>query len=81
MADKSIYEVKELIGEGALQTIVDNYPGVRFYVPKKKIYFPDQASKEEYIKNLFFSSAWKIEKIADEVGLSVDRIKQIVYQR
>lgn len=81
MSDKSIYEVKEVIGKDALQTILDTYPGMRFYVPKKKTYFPTQEAKETFIRNLFYDSAWDFKRIADEVGLSVDRVKQIVYKK
>lgn len=77
----SIYEVKELIGEEAVQKMIEAYAGKIIYIKKKRNDFPDDETRNQYIKNSFFITAKKPEHIADEVGLSVDRVKKIICQR
>ena len=77
----SIQKVKELIGDEAVQVMIDNFAGMLLYIPKKGIDFLDQEAKELYIRNLFFESGRSIEYIADKVDLSIDRVRKIINKR
>ncbi len=77
----SVAEVKELIGEEAVQKMLDAFPGKLIYLPKKPLAFTSQKEKEIYITNCFYSAGMSKEEIAAAVGLSVDRISKIIYKR
>ena len=76
----SIQQIKEVIGEENLQKLVDHFPGKLIYIPKKGIQFPDQASRNNYIRDQYFSGM-DIEFIAEQVGLSKDRTRKIANKR
>lgn len=75
-----MYELAQVIGEDMAQEAIDAFAGRPCYFSKKQtaLQFPDQDSKEEYIKNLFFKSGRSVEYIADRIGLSVDRTRKII---
>jgi len=82
--DINLKAVISEIGEDAtLQLLKEKYPGYRVYIDKKQnvIEFPDQESKERYIKNLAFSSAWSPQRIADHMELSAEYIYKIINKR
>lgn len=76
-----IHELKDSLGDEAVNIMMDKYPGMLLYIPKKGIEFIDQESKEQYIRNLFFDSGKSIEYIADKVDLSKDRVRKIINKR
>jgi len=76
----TIHDIKPLIGEEAVQKLVDAYPGKLLYLPKKPLDFPDQEAKEKYIVNCYHSGMSK-DDIANAVGLSADRVSKIIYKR
>ena len=78
----STNEMIEALGKEEYQKLCDRFAGGSHYFRKdpNAIDFPDQATKEQYIKNLYHSSKTPKE-IADIMGLSVDRINKIITKR
>ncbi|KAB3527120.1 Mor transcription activator family protein [Alkaliphilus serpentinus] len=81
MATVSFYEVKEVIGEEAAQRMMEEFPCTSIYIPNRMPEFPDNESRNQYIKNLFFNSAKSVSEIADKFGLSIDHIRKIINDR
>lgn len=79
--DINLKEVIPDIGEEAAQILKEKYPGYRIYVDKKKMNFDSQEKKEQYIKNLAFSSAWSPQRIADHMELSAEYVYKIINKR
>lgn len=77
----SIEKAIDSIGKQAVEKLIDDFPGMQLYLPKKGIAFLGQAEKEQYIKNLFYHSAVQISDIAKKVELSEDRIRKIINKR
>ncbi|MCG9969951.1 hypothetical protein L9W92_18305 [Pelotomaculum terephthalicicum JT] len=76
----SLQEVTPDIGEKAAQVLKDKRAGYRIYITKKPTDFPDQASKEQYIKNAYYSGQ-TLDEIADDVGLSPEYVGKIVRKK
>lgn len=81
MATVSIYKVKEVIGEEAVETLIKEFPCMQLYIPNRMPEFPDFEARNQYIRNLFFNSGKTIDDISVRVGLSSDRVRKIIYQR
>ena len=77
----SIQKVKEVIGEEAAMKLVDAFPSMQLYIPNKIPEFPDLDTRNQYIKNLYFSAGKSIDDIAAKVDLSVERVRKIICQR
>jgi DNA-binding NarL/FixJ family response regulator len=77
----SIYEIKEVIGEETVLKMIEQFPCSQLYIPNKIPEFPDLDKRNQYIKNLYFSSGKSINEIAAKVDLSTDRVRKIVSQR
>lgn len=76
MAEKvSLSELKKKMGDEIVKKLYDEFAGRIIYVPKKGIDMT-QEEKEKYILNLLESGV-SYKKVAEEVGLSVDRIRKI----
>lgn len=78
----STSEMIEALGKEEYQKLCDRFAGGSHYFRKdpNAIDFPDQASKEQYIRNLFYSSKTP-QEIADLMNMSVDRIGKIINKR
>lgn len=74
-----IKELKEKMGEKTTNKLYEEFAGSTIYIPKKGIKFPTQEEKEKYILNLFYSGR-PLQSIADEMNLSIDRIRKIIYK-
>jgi len=77
----SIHRIKEVIGEEAVQKMIDSFPCTQLYIPNRIPDFPDLESRNQYIKNLYYSAGKAIDDIAAKVDLSSDRVRKIIYQR
>lgn len=78
MATVSFYKVKEVIGEEAAQKMMEKFPCMQLYIPNRMPEFPDNETRNQYIKNLFFNSAKSVDQIADRVDLSIGRVRKII---
>jgi Mor family transcriptional regulator len=78
LASIPFYEVKEVIGEEAAQKMMESFPCTNIYIPNRMPEFPDNETRNQYIKNLFFNSAKSVNEIADRFGLSIDRVRKII---
>jgi hypothetical protein len=81
MSTVSIYQIKEVIGEEAAQRMIEAFPCTQLYIPNRIPDFPDLESRNQYIKNLYYSAGKAIDDIAAKVDLSSDRVRKIIYQR
>lgn len=81
MATVSIYKVKEVIGEEAVEALIKEFPCMQLYIPNRMPDFPDNETRNKYIKNLYFSAGKSVDDISARVGLSSDRVRKIIYQR
>ena len=76
-----IHDIRDLIGDENTQLLVKHFGGQQVYIPKK---MPDGNRNQRIL--VIFSSSIKTgctcmaayENAADEVGLSVRRVQQIV---
>ncbi|WFD09960.1 Mor transcription activator family protein [Tepidibacter hydrothermalis] len=80
MATVSFYEVKEVIGEEVAQKIMDEFPCMHLYIPNNMPKFPDNLTRNKYIKNSYHTGA-TIPEIADMINLSVETVRKIVNER
>lgn len=76
-----LHELKKVIGEENTNKLYDAFAGMNIYMPKKGIKFSTQKEKEQYIRNLFFDAGKSVEYIANNVDLSVDRVRKIICKR
>lgn len=74
----SIKELKKKMGEDTVNKLYEEFAGMTIYIPKKGIEYT-QEEKEEYILNLFYSGR-PLPSIANEMNLSIDRIRKIIYE-
>lgn len=78
----SMLELSEIIGEEATLKAIDAFAGRRCYFKKKPnaLQFPDQAAKEGYMKNLFYSGR-SLQYIAEKVELSIEQTRKIINKK
>lgn len=81
MATVSFYEVKEVIGEEAAQKMMENFPCKQLYIPNKMPEFPDNETRNQYIKNLFYNAGKSVNEIADRVDLSIETVRKIINRK
>lgn len=79
----SINEMIDVIGEDAVQKLIDNFAGRTCYFNKKQniIEFPDQESKERFARNAFYSGSLSLSEISVQMGLSVDHVRKLINKR
>jgi Mor family transcriptional regulator len=78
MATVKFYEIKELIGEEAAQKMMEEFPCMHLYIPNKMPEFPDNETRNKYMKNLFHNSGKSVPEIADRMDLSIETVRKIV---
>ncbi len=79
MTSINIDQVREVIGEDATNKLVEAFKGKYLYIRKNNSNLPIE-ERNKIIKNLYQfgrSPAW----IAEEVDLSIDHVKTIIYKR
>ena len=62
MSTVSFYKVKELIGEEAAQKMMEAFPCKQVYILNRMPEFPDNKTRNQYIKNLFYNSGNQLMK-------------------
>lgn len=79
----SINEMIDVIGEDAVQKLIESFAGRTFYFNKKPniIEFPDQESKERFAQNAYYSGALSLSEISVQLGLSVDHVRKLINKR
>jgi hypothetical protein len=79
----SIKEMIDVIGEEAVQKLIDNFAGRTCYFKKdpNAIEFPDQESKERFARNAFYSGALSLSEISVQLGLSVDHVRKLINKK
>jgi Mor family transcriptional regulator len=79
----SIKEMIDVIGEEAVQKLIDNFAGRTCYFKKDPIAieFPDQESKELFAKNAFHNGTLSVPEIADYLKLSVDHVRKLINKK
>lgn len=73
-------ELKKKMGEEVTKKLYKEFAGRIIYIPKKGIKFSSQEAKEKYIINLYYDSGYSVQKIAEKMNLSEDRIRKIIYK-
>lgn len=76
-----LHDLKKVIGEENTKKLYDAFAGMNIYMPKKGIKFSNQKEKEQYIRNLYFHAGKSVQYIANNVDLSIDRIRKIICNR
>lgn len=78
----SVQEIKNIIGEDAVRSLMEAYPKHIFYIPGNStlIQFESTEARNEYILNLA-NSGKPYDYIAEKVDLSKDRVTKIVAEQ
>ena len=76
----SVYDVSQVIGKDAAQSLVDAFPGATLYISTDPaaLEFPSKVDRNEVILNMFYESGLSVKDIADRVHLSQRQVINII---